>query len=250
MPDPVIDNDAPTQPIGQVIISEEAPPPKAWKTVALGALLGVMLALGGLALTRFMGAEGGPSFVSWFGMKIHDDIVAKKVGKLLERVYGGPDAVMQLDAYIKPAVALGLTTLGGLALGALGGLLLVLLRRGRLVPIGLILGTLLGLAVALAEGSRSVKFRVLSCLALTLLSALALLVLRWLSSPKDSEDEPRIPAAIPLGLAIAGIFVNGFVWGNAAVLLLPWARRDRGFAIATWAIGAAAVIFWTCALES
>jgi hypothetical protein len=250
MPDSAIDNDAPTQPIGQVIIPEEAPPAKPWKTVALGALLGAMLALGGLALSRFMLSEGGPSFVSWIGMKIHDDLVGKKVGKVLERAYGGPDAVMQINAAIKPAVALGLTALGGLALGALGGLLLVLLRRGRLVPIGLIMGTLVGLAVALAEGSRSVKLRVLSCIALTLLGALALLVLRRFTSPKDSEDEPRIPAALPLGLAVAGIFTNGFVWGNAAVMLLPWARRHRGLAIATWIVGAAAVLLWACASES
>ncbi len=60
----------------------------------------------------------------------------------------------------------------------------------------------------------------------------------------------KLPAGLPLGAAILGLLYHGFVWGNAAVLLLPFSRRGgKVITAATWVVGFAAVLLWAWALE-
>jgi hypothetical protein len=98
------------------------------RTVLLGALLGVMVSLGLLALSRVLLMEGGMSFAGWAGRVVHDGVLQKPGLKMMDRVCG-EDEALNLRGDIRTLYILLGTALLGLPFGILAGLVVGLLRR-------------------------------------------------------------------------------------------------------------------------
>ncbi len=102
----------------------------------------------------------------------------------------------------------------------------------KLVGYGFLLGAFVGLAVGIAR-----------------------FLLAWKRGPAPDEDEDappdRLPVFFPLGVAIVGIFWQGFVWGNAAILSLAVTRRRKWWLTGiTWIVAFTAVFLWAWGLQT
>lgn len=87
-----------------------------------------------------------------------------------------------------------------------------------------------------------------------LIAGLALLFRRRKNAPAlDPESQAAVlllPTLLPPALAVLGLFYNGFIWANAAVLSLPLTKRRAWATWFTWIFGLAVVLFWAWSMET
>jgi hypothetical protein len=98
---------------------------------------------------------------------------------------------------------------------------LTLFVVGTQLAAGLILGALVGLILGLVRRGRS----------------------------EAPPRAPWLPAPLPLGMAVLGMFFQSYVWSVLAVLALARTRRSRWITVATWAIAFLTVVAWSWALD-
>jgi hypothetical protein len=226
-----------------------------------GAALGVMLVLGVLAALCIMEFEGGESFAGWVGLQGHNLLVKPGMGRL--KAIHGEDAEYDAPGYVKSYYVLRFLIGIGLALGVLAGLSIGLARvlperRGTGgIALASAAGGLAGVVAAylLVPKPKFLALGLVAGLAASL--ALSLLFRRCRPAPEEGEDEPsdgapcRLPRLFPLGVAVVGLFWQGFIWGNVAILSLTVTRRRKWWITgATWVVAFTAVFLWAWALQT
>jgi hypothetical protein len=244
-----------------VVPDEPGKPP--WGEIVLfgvkGAVLGVMLVLGVLAACCVMEYEGGESFSGWVGLQGHQLLVKPGMKWLIEK--HGEDAEYNAPGFIKSYYVLVKLIGFGLALGVLAGLTVGLART---LPEQRGVG---GIALAGASGGLAGMLAVYVMMPKPMFLALGVvggaisavvlgLVFKRCGPAPEGDDEPEssdfgLPAVFPLGVAIVGLFWHGFVWGNVAILSMPFTRRRRRWlTIVTWVAAFAAVFLWAWAVQT
>jgi hypothetical protein len=108
-------------------------PGRGWliaRPVLLGGLLGIMISLGLLALSRQMLIEGGMSFAGWAGRVVHDGILQKPGVKTINAVYG-EDEALSLRGDIRTLYILFCAGALGALIGLIAGGVVAAIRLRR-----------------------------------------------------------------------------------------------------------------------
>ncbi len=219
-----------------------------------GFVAGVMVIWGILTAATLASYGGGETFAGWLGSQI-TNLLTKPGTSALKAAYG-EDTFYELSGIIVANRVLLSLVLPGGVMGLVVGLIAYVERL--LVARSSAVGAALGVSAAVGGIGGVICALVVSTKGMIIgagllagaVGAAALYAVMCIAEGNREEDDPRLPAGVPLLVAGVGVAWHGYVMGPLSLALLGFAKKKKALRLLTWVVAFVAVLVWAWAMQA